>query len=59
MGAVLNSVISPHVKETSRAFMTEIGFCGMAWGALFTVHCFQQQLVVTTVTLLETPLFFL
>jgi len=31
MGAVLSGVISPNAIE--RAFMTEIGFCGVAWEA--------------------------
>jgi hypothetical protein len=26
-------VISPNAIETVRAFMTEIGFCGVAWDA--------------------------
>jgi len=31
MGAILKGVISPNAID--RAFMTEIGFCGMAWDA--------------------------
>ena len=33
MDAILNGVISPNTVKTVTAFMTEIGFCGVAWDA--------------------------